>query len=133
MEPAAYGQRRLRVTSGQSWTRLIRGGHGPRALTTLKVVSAYPPPSPKESRGGSMRKRRRGWIMPADDARSVLPVIEERIRSSETELRHRDALIRLREMIEEDLSAATHPNIDESEEMAGEAAFAPRRTLRVSG
>ena len=78
-----------------------------------------------------MGKRHRGWITPAD--RSVLGVIAERIRSSEIEVRHRDALIRLREMIEEDLSAATHPNIDESEGIASEAACAPQRAARVSG
>ena len=51
-----------------------------------------------------MRNARRGWVMPEEDARPVLRLIEERIRSSEIEVEHRDVLIRLRAMIEEDLA-----------------------------
>ena len=51
-----------------------------------------------------MRNARRGWVMPEEDARSMLRLIEERIRSSEIEVEHRDVLIRLRAMIEEDLA-----------------------------
>jgi len=43
--------------------------------------------------------------MPDDEARSFLRLIEDRIRSSEIDVRHRDALIRLRNVIEEDLAA----------------------------
>ena len=50
-----------------------------------------------------MRKGRSGWTMPEDDARSMLLEIEERIKASNIEVRHRDALIRLRAIIEEDL------------------------------
>jgi hypothetical protein len=51
-----------------------------------------------------MRTRdRRGWVMLEQDARCLLAMIEERIESSDIEVRHRDALIRLRAMIEEDL------------------------------
>ena len=52
-----------------------------------------------------MRKARRGWVMPEDDARSMLRLIEERIRSSDIRVEHRDVLIRLRDMIEDDLAA----------------------------
>ena len=52
-----------------------------------------------------MRKARRGWTMPEEDARSMLTMIEERIRSSDIRVEHRDALIRLRAMIEDDLAA----------------------------
>ena len=50
-----------------------------------------------------MRKARLGWTMPEEDARSLLLLIEERIRSGDTEAWHRDLLIRLRDMIEHDL------------------------------
>ena len=45
--------------------------------------------------------------MPEDDARSMLHQIEERIRSSEIDVQHRDVLIRLRSLIEEDLTTAS--------------------------
>jgi hypothetical protein len=51
-----------------------------------------------------MRRARRGWVMPEQEARSMLRLIEERIRSSQIEVEHRDVLIRLREMIEDDLA-----------------------------
>jgi len=44
--------------------------------------------------------------MPVEDAQSMLQQIEERIRSSDIEVQHRDALIRLRSLIEEDLTSA---------------------------
>jgi hypothetical protein len=52
-----------------------------------------------------MRKVSGGWTMPDEDARSMLRQIEERIRASNIEVRHRDALIRLRSIIEDDLEA----------------------------
>ena len=51
-----------------------------------------------------MPKARRGWTMPDEDARSMLTMIEERIRASDIRVEHRDALIRLRAMIEDDLA-----------------------------
>ena len=51
-----------------------------------------------------MRKARRGWVMPEEDARSMLRLIEQRIRSSQIEVQHRDVLIRLRAMIQDDLA-----------------------------
>src|SRR4051794_18470189 len=56
-----------------------------------------------------MRQARRGWTMPEEDARSMLMMIEERIRSSDIRIEHRDALIRLRAMIEDD-SAVSGPD-----------------------
>jgi hypothetical protein len=50
-----------------------------------------------------MRQRRRGWIMPEADMLSMLRLIEERVRSPEIDVRHRDALIRLRDILEQDL------------------------------
>ena len=65
-----------------------------------------------------MRKARRGWTMPEEDARSLLTMIEERIRSSDIRFEHRDALIRLREHLEDDLRATgRHP--DQMLELAG--------------
>ena len=52
-----------------------------------------------------MRIACRGWTMPEGDARSMLRLLEERIRSSDIQIEHRDALIRLRAMIEDDLTA----------------------------
>lgn len=50
-------------------------------------------------------RTKRAWSMPDDEARSLLRLIEERIRSSEIEVQRRDALIRLRQVIEEELAA----------------------------
>jgi len=41
--------------------------------------------------------------MPADEARTFLQQLQEKIASSEIEVPHRDVLIRLRSIIEEDL------------------------------
>ena len=54
-----------------------------------------------------MRARRRGWIMPRGDIPSMLQMIEAKIASSEIELQHRSALIRLRAIVEEDLQDQT--------------------------
>ena len=52
-----------------------------------------------------MRKVRGAWTMPEEDARTMLRQIEERIKTSSIGIRHRDALIRLRAIIEDDLQA----------------------------
>ena len=51
-----------------------------------------------------MRSQRRGWTMPEEDMRSLLRLIDEKVCSSEIEVRHRDALIRLRSILESDLA-----------------------------
>jgi hypothetical protein len=51
-----------------------------------------------------MHQRRRGWIMPEPDMLSMLRLIDERVRWPEIDVRHRDALIRLRDILEQDLS-----------------------------
>jgi hypothetical protein len=56
-----------------------------------------------------MRSQRRGWTMPEEDIRSLLRLIEEKVRSSEIEVRHRDALIRLRSILESDLAELAKP------------------------
>jgi hypothetical protein len=55
-----------------------------------------------------MRKARRGWVMPEEDARAMLRLIEERMSSSVIRVEHRDVLIRLRGRIEDDLAEAGH-------------------------
>ncbi len=54
-----------------------------------------------------MRAWRRDWIMPREDIPSMLQMIEAKIASSEIELQHRSALIRLRAILEEDLQDQT--------------------------
>lgn len=50
-----------------------------------------------------MRQKTRGWIMQEADILTLLRLIDERIASSQIEVRHRDTLIRLRDMLEDDL------------------------------
>src|SRR4051812_49346924 len=71
---------------------------GHRVLPSLSVGSRSPISRANGLRGWWMRKARRGWTMPEEDARSMLRLIEERIRSSGNRVEHRDALIRLRAM-----------------------------------
>ena len=52
-----------------------------------------------------MRHKMRGWIMSEADMLSMLRMIDERVRSPEIDVRHRDALIRLRDILEQDLSS----------------------------
>jgi hypothetical protein len=66
-----------------------------------------------------MRKARRGWVMPEPEARSMLRLIEERIRSSQIEVEHRGVLIRLRDMIEDDLAALRCDHGERSPEWQG--------------
>jgi hypothetical protein len=70
-----------------------------------------------------MRQRVRGWIMPEADISSLLRLIDERITSSQSELRHRDALIRLRDLLEDDLRAYRSDELPkEPQPQSGEAA-----------
>jgi hypothetical protein len=50
-----------------------------------------------------MQSGHKGWVMPEEDIASMLQLIEERIASSEIEVRHRDTLIRFRSMLADDL------------------------------
>jgi hypothetical protein len=54
--------------------------------------------------GTFMRQRSRGWFMPEADMRSMLRLIDEKIRSRMIDVRHQDVLIRLRESLENDLN-----------------------------
>ena len=48
-------------------------------------------------------RQTRPWTMPADEACTFLQLLREKIASSQIEVRHRDVLIRLQAIIEEDL------------------------------
>jgi hypothetical protein len=69
-----------------------------------------------------MHQRRRGWIMPEADMLSMLRLIEERIRSPEINVRHRDALIRLGDILERDLSSYQSDNSSDKQSSGQEAA-----------
>jgi hypothetical protein len=62
--------------------------------------------------------RRPVWTMPADEARTLLERLQEKIASSEIEVKHKDVLIRLRSMIEEDLASCTEA-MDERPQAGG--------------
>src|SRR3982751_760149 len=53
-------------------------GHG--VLASLSVEPPPPISRTNEQRGSWMRKARRGWTMPEEDARSMLWLLEELIR-----------------------------------------------------
>jgi hypothetical protein len=44
------------------------------------------------------------WLMPAQDMRSMLQLIQEKVNSSQIEFRHRDVLIRLQSILQSDLA-----------------------------
>ena len=50
-------------------------------------------------------RHKQAWTIPADEARTLLQQIQRKIASSDIEVAHRDVLIRLRSIIEEDLEA----------------------------
>ena len=43
------------------------------------------------------------WLMPQDEASSLIQLIGERIRTGDIEVRHRDVLVRLRSVLEEQI------------------------------
>jgi hypothetical protein len=54
--------------------------------------------------------------MPAEEARTFLQQIQEKIASSDIEVPHRDVLIRLRSIIEEDLEADSERSVGSRQE-----------------
>jgi hypothetical protein len=77
-----------------------------RAGVDRALSIALPQPtSGPTNKGYWMRKARRGWTMLEEDARTMLRLIEKRIRASDIQVEHRHVLIRLRDMIEGDLAA----------------------------
>jgi hypothetical protein len=50
-----------------------------------------------------MRQKTQGWIMPEADIVSLLRLIDERVRLPKIEVRHRDTMIRLRDILDDDL------------------------------
>lgn len=69
-----------------------------------------------------MRQKSRGWIMPEADIASMLTLIDERIRSREIDMQRRDALIRLRAILEDDLKAYKSDGSSEEPSTGQEAA-----------
>ena len=53
-----------------------------------------------------MRQAKKGWVMRDDEALPMMRLIDERVTSQNLDARHRDALIRLRAMIEDDVESA---------------------------
>jgi hypothetical protein len=54
--------------------------------------------------GTFMRRKSCGWFMPEADMLSMLRLIDEKIRSRVIDARHQDVLVRLREILENDLN-----------------------------
>lgn len=52
-----------------------------------------------------MRNRSPSWIMPEADMLAMLKLIEEKIRSPKIDVRHCDAMVRLREILKNDLDS----------------------------
>jgi hypothetical protein len=70
-----------------------------------------------------MRQRTCGWIVPEADIFTLLRLIDERVSSPKIEVRHRDTLIRLHDILEEDLRSYRHDGLPkEQETKQGEAA-----------
>ena len=70
-----------------------------------------------------MRQRARGWIMPEADIVTLLRLIDERVSSPKIEVRHRDSLIRLRDILEDDLNCHRHDGLPrEQKTKQGDAA-----------
>ena len=61
-------------------------------------------------------RHKRAWTMPAEEARTFLQRIQEKIASSDIEVPHRDVLIRLRSIIEEDLEAELELSVGNRQE-----------------
>lgn len=73
-----------------------------------------------------MRQRSRGWIMPEADMRSMLRLIDEKIRSPKIDVRHQDVLIRLRETLEDDLVDHRFDGLFEKQSIGQEATSQPQ-------
>ena len=70
-----------------------------------------------------MRQRARGWIMPEADIVSLIRLIDERVSSPRIEVQHRDTLIRLRDILEDDLNRYRHDRLlKQQETKQGDAA-----------
>jgi hypothetical protein len=69
----------------------------------------------RDLHGGELMRKRRAWVLPEQDARSLLRQIEERIGWSDIQVQHRDVLIRLRSLIEEDLTETAEGNPERAE------------------
>jgi hypothetical protein len=62
-----------------------------------------------------MRQRTRGWIMPEADILPLLKLIDERVSLPKIEVRHYDTLIRLRDILEDDLRSCLTGEVPEKQ------------------
>ena len=70
-----------------------------------------------------MRQRARGWIMPKTDIVPLIRLIDERVSSPRIEVRYRDTLIRLRDILEDDLNRYRYDRLlKQQETKQGDAA-----------
>jgi hypothetical protein len=46
----------------------------------------------------------RGWVMPEEDAQDLISLVDEKLRSSRLDQKHHDVLVRLRSMLEDELT-----------------------------
>jgi hypothetical protein len=70
-----------------------------------------------------MRQKTRGWVIPEADIISLLRLIEERVSSPKIEVQHRDTLIRLRDILEDDLRSYRSDEVPkEMQPQSGKAA-----------
>jgi hypothetical protein len=67
-----------------------------------------------------MRKSR-PWVMPQDEARSLVELIEAKVRTSELEVLHRDALLRFRSILEEEMGIEQPVIVPAQEQLASAA------------
>jgi hypothetical protein len=69
-----------------------------------------------------MQQKTRGWIMREADILSLLRLIDERVSSPKTEVRHCDTLIRLRDILEDDLRIYRSRELPKEPPQSGKAA-----------
>jgi hypothetical protein len=81
-DPALRKRPKLPVGSGS--------GHDP-----------HPPPA-QFTAGYTTMQKLRGWVMPEEDVRDFISLIDQRLRSSRLEQRHHDVLLRLWSILEDD-------------------------------
>ena len=87
----------------------------PRKCLDLRLGFSAPT-SGKILQWGYRMRHKRAWTMPAEEARTFLQQIQEKIASSDIEVPHRDVLIRLRSIIEEDLEAELERSVGNRQE-----------------
>src|SRR5215217_5983082 len=106
----SLSRKNMELVSSQKvngWFHTQEEGQGLGEITGWSQHLAQPSPvfhiPARRTWRSFMRQRTRGWVMPDADILSLLRLIDERVSSPKIEVRHRDALIRLRDILEDDL------------------------------